>query len=406
MRSLSGFLVLTAGLGVGAFAYYPTTYDHGDHFTGVVTVAGHRAAPSTEAAQVPRTRLFSPSSPLIVLENPDRLAHIDMPHAASWSPQPAPMKDADAWTVVVTPAPTAYPRLTSSNPADEASRYKLIRDLQRELRRVGCYEGEIDGDWGPMSKRAITTFTARVNASLPTDKPDYILLTLVQRHDQPVCGVNCPSGQSLAGNGRCVPSTIIAQATRHKLGKSAPADSLAATASRKPVRMALAVADIPQPQPATVAATGIPPTVVGPSRPDRPGSAYTEPTLPPPAPLPGRMAIGGPQPEPVLIAPPAFAQRPAASAAPQLMGTPSSADAADPPAPEDLPQVKSVRAAEEADVSSSAQPRSATKSRQMRRTGDGVRPPPKKVYAGTSNRGGVRPGTPRYNLMLSLGGVF
>lgn len=58
-----------------------------------------------------------------------------------------------------------------------------IRDLQNELKRLGCYSGPIDGDWGPASRYAAARFTGAVNAALPIDKPEPALLALARRHD-------------------------------------------------------------------------------------------------------------------------------------------------------------------------------------------------------------------------------
>jgi hypothetical protein len=113
-------------------------------------------------------------------------------------------------------------RLTSSKPADGGARRELTKDLQRELKRVGCYEGEIDGSWGPESKRAMAAFTDRVNAALPVEEPDYILLALVQGHAAQTCGNSCPPGQELANGGRCMPRTIIARRARKDVGKAEP----------------------------------------------------------------------------------------------------------------------------------------------------------------------------------------
>ena len=46
-------------------------------------------------------------------------------------------------------------------PTDRAS---LARDLQSELRRVGCYSGELNGIWTPATRKAMKAFTERVNA--------------------------------------------------------------------------------------------------------------------------------------------------------------------------------------------------------------------------------------------------
>jgi hypothetical protein len=108
---------------------------------------------------------------------------------------------------------------TPSDPATQRAvavpndRASLARALQRELQRVGCYDGEISGNWSTSTRMAMKAFTDRVNASLPTDAPDYILLSLVQRHEGKACGTGCPTGQLQSDEGRCVPSAVLARAS-------------------------------------------------------------------------------------------------------------------------------------------------------------------------------------------------
>jgi hypothetical protein len=87
----------------------------------------------------------------------------------------------------VTPAAPAIPpsQKAIATPGDRAS---LARELQRELKRVGCYGGEINGVWTTSSRMAMKAFTDQVNATLPIDNPDYILLSLVQQRQDTVCG--------------------------------------------------------------------------------------------------------------------------------------------------------------------------------------------------------------------------
>ena len=40
----------------------------------------------------------------------------------------------------------------------------LARELQKELRRVGCYDGEITGVWSSDARRAMKAFIERMNA--------------------------------------------------------------------------------------------------------------------------------------------------------------------------------------------------------------------------------------------------
>ena len=82
-------------------------------------------------------------------------------------------------TTVVSAATPAPPELT---PRDPDARYRLVVDIQQQLRRVGCYWGRTDGSWGIGTKDALKDFTNRVNATLPLDEPDYVQLTLIQSH--------------------------------------------------------------------------------------------------------------------------------------------------------------------------------------------------------------------------------
>ena len=105
--------------------------------------------------------------------------------------------------------PTPAPQKAGPIPRD---RDAIGRELQKELKRVGCYEGELNGIWTPSTRQAMKAFTDRVNATLPTDEPDSILLTLVQAYQDRVCGKPCPAGQGLSDTGRCLPTAILARA--------------------------------------------------------------------------------------------------------------------------------------------------------------------------------------------------
>ena len=75
-----------------------------------------------------------------------------------------------AWRAIPDTAPQAQP----------APPMFMIRDLQRELKRVGCYEGEIHGVRTKSTRDAMDRFTELVNAKLPTHEPDIVLLSLVR----------------------------------------------------------------------------------------------------------------------------------------------------------------------------------------------------------------------------------
>jgi hypothetical protein len=161
----------------------------------------------------------------------------------------------------------------------------LVRELQKELRRVGCYDGEINGAWTQSTRRAMKSFTELLNASLPVDAPDAVLYAMLQGQREEVCGKPCPTGQAVSEAGRCVPSAIIAKSA----GTMAP------------------VADAAAPRPAPA------PVIVGWTTTTT--AAVPEAQLLPKAPPPeGRMALAGPReeaeaangvPQPLIAAPPA-----------------------------------------------------------------------------------------------------
>lgn len=356
MRSLGGF-VLLAGIGVGLFVYFPAPVDSGttlDQAKRAVesrlaraakfASATTRTATTSQTATPSRLAAFSPNMPLTMARVATNRRARPAPVVTAAAPQPAAVTAPDTakgWQTAVartSVTPVASGALDPNNPD---SRYKLVVDIQQHLKRVGCYWGRTNGSWNANTRDAMRSFTDRVNATLPIENPDYVLLTLLQAHNGRTCGA-CPAGEVVSGGGRCVPQAIVAQAHRKDEPKVA-----AATPEVLPWKAASAS----DAQPATARLfTPVPTSVVS-----------SEP-------LPGRMAIGGPTAFPPLD--PASQGALVPGTAP---GQPGVATAALPPG--GLPPAAPAAAA------------------------------PKKVQAyKRSRREG--PGTPRYNLMLSLGGVY
>ena len=115
--------------------------------------------------------------------------------------------------VTVAPRPSE-PAAASRTAAIPRDRDALARELQKELRRVGCYEGELNGAWTPSTRRAMKAFTDRVNATLPVEEPDAVLFAMVQGQQDRVCGKPCPAGQGISEDGRCLPNAILAKAAK------------------------------------------------------------------------------------------------------------------------------------------------------------------------------------------------
>jgi hypothetical protein len=134
-------------------------------------------------------------------------AIVIVPHHTTESETPPTASPATASPATASPA-TASPA-TAQVPSVPVRRdmASLTREIQRELKRVGCYDGEIDGRWNPRSRAAMKTFADQVNAELPIDRPDYVLLRLVQVHQGKACSPSesntaRPTAPSLLYEGR------------------------------------------------------------------------------------------------------------------------------------------------------------------------------------------------------------
>ncbi len=72
---------------------------------------------------------------------------------------------------------------------EEAGEPKALPQmLQQELRRVGCYDGAIDGEWGAASRSALARFNERTGATLATQRPDARAVEAVRKTATKVCG--------------------------------------------------------------------------------------------------------------------------------------------------------------------------------------------------------------------------
>jgi hypothetical protein len=159
------------------------------------------------------------------------------------------------------------------------------------------YEGELNGVWTPATRRAMKTFTDRVNATLPVDEPDAVLFAMVRSQQDRVCGTPCPADQGLSEDGRCLPSAILAKAARKPspsaLATYVPASGAPTAGKPLPARSGWS---------ATVtAARPTPPAVGAPAAPTPP-QALTIPAPATPPPTEGRMALAGPVDGPTAIA--------------------------------------------------------------------------------------------------------
>ncbi len=163
-------------------------------------------------------------------------------------------------------APARVVASGSVNTPRNQPRQELARALQAELKRVGCYVGEVDGEWGPGSKRSLRAFIEHANSGLSSDEPDLIQLTLVRGYPGTAC--------------RTSPSQTNGTITATRIAPPSPGPAI--TPVRPPFQpSAPAFAAVPSPTPAPVIAGTV----------DTPASNSLRP-----ASFEGRMTVGAPLP--------------------------------------------------------------------------------------------------------------
>lgn len=195
------------------------------------------------------------------------------------------------------------PRQSSGRAADGAASYQtsLTASIQDELKRVGCYAGEANGSWNAQTQAAMKAFNTSVHVNLGTERPDYILLTLLQGHSAKACSRTCDSDPTRAGT--CVDKSIEARA----VPASGPTAVVAAQSAGE-ARLSSGVVATPIPSQKAPAATvvQVSPTQAAVASPSVRNVWETKSVAPAPkavgdvqtgavpgaTPLPGRMAIG------------------------------------------------------------------------------------------------------------------
>ncbi len=118
---------------------------------------------------------------------------------------------------------------------DVWARRELAVEIKRGLKRLGCFDGSIAGDWDRSAQLATSAFLASVNARLPVSEPDLILAALVRAQVSQICTVPCSQGHSGSVNSGCLPSVVDAR----EIAEVAQKKSADAAAFYAPDRMSL-----------------------------------------------------------------------------------------------------------------------------------------------------------------------
>lgn len=181
---------------------------------GIESFAGNSSAPHVgRASQVQVERIVS--SPVQRATSP-----------VSLETTPVSFNEVPARLATQTRAQYEAPK--SVQAGDVWARRELAVEIKRGLKRLGCFDGNISGDWDRPAQLATGAFLTRVNARLPFSEPDLILLSLVRAQVSQVCAVECSEVRSGRAANECLLSVNVAEG-----GKSS------ADATTFPERMSL-----------------------------------------------------------------------------------------------------------------------------------------------------------------------
>jgi uncharacterized caspase-like protein len=106
--------------------------------------------------------------------------------------------------------PEAEKRMAALTPPPEKpapaepvpDRREMTRSLQQELKRVGCFDGQVDGDFGGTTRAALRNFVKLAGLSVPEDvTPD--MLKALRGFDKRVCPLACAAEERAEGD-HCV----------------------------------------------------------------------------------------------------------------------------------------------------------------------------------------------------------
>src|SRR5262249_5132261 len=150
---VAGLALILAGLG----------------FSAVAIVQSDEVGPRTDALQIPISDASVTGAVLLTEVTPVSRAPAAVASDGSSAPAVA--------TVAPHRGERHIPQERFASPKDRDS---LTRELQKELRRVGCYHGEINGTWSQSTRGAMKVLIERVNARLPIEEPDAVLYALVK----------------------------------------------------------------------------------------------------------------------------------------------------------------------------------------------------------------------------------
>jgi hypothetical protein len=82
----------------------------------------------------------------------------------------------------------------------QVSQTDLTKSVQSELRRVGCYSGNADGDWNAASQRSLSQFNRNASTNLDVKTVNADTLGAIKQKPSRVCPLICEHGFKADGD--------------------------------------------------------------------------------------------------------------------------------------------------------------------------------------------------------------
>ena len=99
----------------------------------------------------------------------------------------------------------------------------LVREIKKELKRIGCYAGKLDDDWKSSDmKQSLAKFAKIASLTKAPDEPDAKFLNSVRSQITRVCPIECGSNE-VESNGKCIAKAAPAAPSRPAAAPSRPA---------------------------------------------------------------------------------------------------------------------------------------------------------------------------------------
>jgi hypothetical protein len=90
------------------------------------------------------------------------------------------------------PPPPPTPSPTGPSPIPQPDAVEIARNLQSELKRVGCYNGAIDGVWGTGTQTAVQEFNQHTGKALNAQVPTLEAIGAIKEKTDRICALPMP----------------------------------------------------------------------------------------------------------------------------------------------------------------------------------------------------------------------